>query len=183
MTTETRTPAIDATVHAMYRNAVGTNWAAADSAAVTLKFSNGQELFISADSLPNDVFMQALAHGLKQKLVDAAAISRNPDTGRSATIDDKYNAVREVFDRLMSGQWNKVRDGGASTKGGLLFRALCLMYPDKTPDAIKAFLDKKTPAEKTALRNTARIASIIATFKADEIDDDIDADTLLDELN
>ena len=28
---------------------------------------------------------QAALHGLKQKIVDAAALSRNPDTGRSAT--------------------------------------------------------------------------------------------------
>lgn len=172
MTTETRTPAIDATVD--------TN---ADNPGVTLTFSNGERLSIHMGHLSPAMQIQATLHGLKQKLVDAAAISRNPDTGRSATIDDKYNAVREVYDRLLSGQWNKIRTDGATTKGGLLFRALCLMYADKTPDAIKAFLDKKTPAEKTALRNTARIASIIATFKADEIDDGIDADTMLDELN
>ena len=167
MTTETRTPAIDATTM---------------DNALMLKFSNGQELFLNLGELNSDIIRQATLHGFKQKLVDAAAISRNPDTGRSATIDDKYNAVREVFDRLMSGQWNKIRTDGATTKGGLLFRALCLMYADKTPDAIKAFLDKKTPAEKTALRNTAKIAAIIATFKQDD-DSDIDADTLLDELN
>lgn len=167
MTTETRTPAIDATTM---------------DNALMLKFSNGQELFLNLGELNSDIIRQATLHGFKQKLVDAAAISRNPDTGRSATIDDKYNAVREVYDRLLSGQWNKGRGEGSGTKGGLLFRALCQMYADKTPDAIKAFLDKKTPAEKTALRNTAKIAAIIATFKQDD-DGDIDADTLLDELN
>lgn len=168
MTTETRTPAIDATTM---------------DNALMLKFSNGQELFLNLGELNSDIIRQATLHGFKQKLVDAAAISRNPDTGRSATIDDKYNAVREVYDRLLSGHWNKMRDGGTGTKGGLLFRALCMMYADKTPDAIKAFLDKKTPAEKTALRNTAKIAAIIATLKEDVADDGIDADTLLDELN
>lgn len=167
MTTETRTPAIDATI---YGN------------TLTLAFSNGNILTLPAHDITPELREQAMMHGLKQKLVDAAAISRNPDTGRSATIDDKYNAVREVYDRLMSGQWNKIRDGGSGTKGGLLFRALCLMYADKTPDAIKAFLDKKTPAEKTALRNTAKIAAIIATLK-EEPTDGIDADGLLDELN
>lgn len=173
MTTETRTPAIDATI-------------AGDdilTASLTLAFSNGLRISVNPATLTASIQHMAMMHGLKQKLVDAAAISRNPDTGRSATIDDKYNAVREVFDRLLSGQWNKVRDGGSGTKGGLLFRALCLMYADKTPDAIKAFLDKKTPAEKTALRNTAKIAAIIATLKEDEADDGIDADSLLDELN
>ena len=169
MTTETRTPAIDATI-------------SDDRGTLSLAFSNGQTLSMHVSQIGVDVAAYALMHGLKQKLVDAAAISRNPDTGRSATIDDKYNAVREVYDRLLSGQWNKNRDAGSGTKGGLLFRALCAIYEDKTPEAIKAFLDKKTPAEKTALRNTAKIAAIIATFKTDD-DGDIDADTLLDELN
>ena len=170
MTTETRTPAIDATI-------------SDDRGTLSLAFSNGQTLSMHVSQIGVDVAAYALMHGLKQKLVDAAAISRNPDTGRSATIDDKYNAVREVYDRLLSGQWNKNRADGATTKGGLLFRALCLMYADKTPEAIKAFLDKKTAAEKTALRNTAKIAAIIATLKEDVADDGIDADSLLDELN
>lgn len=169
MTTETRTPAIDATI-------------SNDRGTLSLAFSNGETLSLHVSQIGVEVAAYALMHGLKQKLVDAAAISRNPDTGRSATIDDKYNAVREVFDRLLSGQWNKTRDGGAGTKGGLLFRALCIMYADKSPEAIRAFLDKKTAAEKTALRNTAKIAAIIATFK-EELTDGIDADELLGELN
>ena len=172
MTNETRTPAIDATID--MTNPM--------NGLLKLVFSNGNELKVSMSMLTPEIATQCLMHGLKQKLVDAAAISRNPDTGRSATIDDKYNAVREVYDRLLSGQWNKIRTDGASTKGGLLFRALFIMYADKTPDAIKAFLDKKTPAEKTALRNTAKIAAIIATLK-EEPTDGIDADGLLDELN
>ena len=174
MTTETRTPAIDATT---------TPAGDMENGGLTLAFSNGETLTIQLRDLTTAILEQAALHGLKQKLVDAAAISRNPDTGRSATIDDKYNAVREVYDRLLSGHWNKTRADGASTKGGLLFRALCLMYADKTPEAIKAFLDKKTAAEKTALRNTAKIAAIIATLKEDVADDGIDADSLLDELN
>ena len=168
MTNETtRTPAIDATTNA-------------DALTVTLAFSNGQTLSIDATTLSGDIQAMATLHGLKQKLVDAAAISRNLDTGRSATIDDKFAAVKEVYDRLLAGQWNKTREGG-SVKGGLLFRALCILYADKTPEAIRAFLEKKTAAEKTALRNTAKIAAIIATFK-EEPTDGIDTDELLGEL-
>lgn len=146
--------------------------------SLTLTFSNGETLVMTTGQLSVDVANQALLHGLKQKLVDAAAISRNPDTGRSATVDDKYNAVREVYDRLLAGQWNKSRGEGSSTSGGLLFRALCQLYADKTPEAIKAFLDKKTPAEKAALRATSKIAAIIDTLRADK-SSDIDADELL----
>jgi hypothetical protein len=140
-------------------------------------------MVIQIGDLTSAIQEQALLHGLKQKMVDAAAISRNPDTGRSATIDDKFNAMKEVHDRLHSGSWNKVRDGGSGTKGGLLFRALCMMYPDKTAEAIRAFLDKKTAAEKTALRNTKKIADIILTLKDDEAGEDVDTDAMLNELN
>lgn len=170
MTTDTtRTPAIDATTNV-------------DALTVTLAFSNGQTLSIDATTLNGDIQAMATLHGLKQKLVDAAAISRNPDTGRSATIDDKYNAVKEVYDRLIAGQWNKNREGG-SVRGGLLFRALCILYADKTPEAVRAFLEKKTPKEKAALRELPKIAAIIATLKDDTDTDGIDGDALLDELN
>ena len=147
---------------------------------LTLTFGNGEQLTISADQLSADILGQALMHGLKQKLVDAAAISRNPDTGRSATIDDKYNAVREVYDRLLSGEWNKTREAGAGGSGGLLFRALCITYPAKTPEAIREYLAKRTAEEKTALRK--KFAELIATLKA-PADGGADVDAMLDELD
>ena len=146
-----------------------------------LMFSNGEAIVIDTGMLTVDICNQALMHGLKQKLVDAAAISRNPDTGRSATVDDKYNAVLEVAERLRAGQWNKSRGEGSGTSGGLLFRALCQLYSDKSADAIKAFLDKKTTAEKAALRATPKIAAIIDTLRAAK-GSDIDADDMLAEL-
>jgi hypothetical protein len=134
-----------------------------------------------ANQLSNAILEQAVWHGLKQKLVDAAAISRNPDTGRSATIDDKYNAVREVYDRLLAGNWNKGRgDGSSSGNGGLLFRALCIMYPNRTPEALRAFLNGKTKSECAVLRATPKIAAIIDTLRAPS--GDVDADDLLSEL-
>lgn len=147
---------------------------------LTLTFGNGEQLTISAEQLSADILGQALMHGLKQKLVDAAAISRNPDTGRSATIDDKYNAVREVYDRLLSGEWNKTREAGAGGSGGLLFRALCITYPAKTPEAIREYLAKRTAEEKTALRK--KFAELIATLKA-PADGGTDVDAMLDELD
>lgn len=169
----TRTPAIDATMDAdsiMY----GT---------LTLTFGNGQTLTINGSDLTSNMQRHAMLHGLKQKLVDAAAISRNPDNGRSATIDDKYNAVREVYDRLLSGQWNKGRADGEPT-GGLLFRALCIVYADKTPDAIREFLGKKTKEQQAALRVVPKIAAVIEQLKAKQAKaNDVDTDALLDELN
>lgn len=148
-----------------------------------LDFANGQTLSITQGQLDADIRAHATIHGLKQKLVDAAALSRNPDTGRSATIEDKYNAVREVYDRLMAGQWNKNRGDGAGAgagTGGLLFRALCRMYSAKTPEQIRAFLDGKTKEEQSALRKNPRVAAIIETIKAESAKTtDVDSDDML----
>lgn len=150
---------------------------------LTLSFANGETLMIRGDALHTDVQQYALMHGLKQKLVDAAAISRNPETGRAATVEDKFQAVKTVYDRLLAGSWNAVREGGTAT-GGLLLQALCRMYAGrKTADELKAFLADKSDAEKTALRKNPRVAAIIEDIRAETGKAaNIDTDELLGEL-
>jgi hypothetical protein len=134
-----------------------------------LTFSHGETLELRASQLNSDILEQAVWHGLKQKLVDAAAISRNTETGRAASVADKFDAVKEVYDRLLAGEWNKRREGGAGgSAGGLLFRALCRMYAGKKDaDAIREFLDGKTDAEKAALRKNSKVAAIIEEIRAE----------------
>ena len=152
--TTTKAPAIEATI---------------EGTTLTLTFAHGERLTIRAGQLLESIAEQALMHGLKQKLVDAAAISRNPDTGRSATIEDKYAAVKEVYDRLLAGEWNKRREGGSGgAAGGLLFAALVRLYEGrKTDAAIREFLGGLSDAEQAALRASARVAPIIAAIKAE----------------
>jgi hypothetical protein len=154
-----------------------------DGNTLMLTFANGKTLIMRGDALTSDVQQYAMMHGLKQKLVDAAAISRNPETGRAATVEDKYQAVKTVYDRLLAGQWNATREGGGNA-GGLLFQALCRMYAGrKTAEDIKAFLAEKTDAEKTALRKNPRVAAIIEEIRAEQGKTaNIDTDELLGEL-
>lgn len=148
---------------------------------LNLSFANGRKLNLHVSELSADIREMALLHGLKQKLVDAAAISRNPETGRSATVDDKFQAVQSVFDRLLSGLWNEPREGGGG--GSLLFKALCRMYADKEPATLREWLDKKTDAEKAALRKNPKIAAIILDIQAESAKTDgIDTNALLGEL-
>lgn len=150
---------------------------------LTLTFANGKTLIMHGDALTRDVQHYAMMHGLKQKLVDAAAISRNPETGRAASVEDKYQAVKAVYDRLLAGQWNATREGGGNA-GGLLLQALCRMYAGrKTVDELKAFLADKTDAEKAALRKNPRVAAVIEEIRAEQGKAaGIDTDELLDEL-
>lgn len=149
-----------------------------------LTFAHGPVFTIRTEQLAPSIVAQAIIHGLKQKLVDAAAISRNTETGQAASVADKYNAVKEVYDRLLSGEWNKRREGSAGGSGGLLFRALCRMYDGKkTLDDIQAFLEGKTAAEKAALRKNSKVAAIIEELRAESAKDgDVSADELLADL-
>jgi hypothetical protein len=155
---------------------------ATDCSNMTMTFEDGRKLTLFVGHLSPDVVAMATMHGLKQKLVDAAAISRNPDTGRSATTEDKYAAVREVYDRLLAGAWNKGRaDGtGSGGAGGLLFRALSRHYPKLSPDQIRAFIAGKSKEEQAALRKLPAIAAHIEAIKAESTKTgDVDADALL----
>lgn len=154
-----------------------------DGNAVELQFANGEFLLLHIDALNSTIRQYAMMHGLKQKLVDAAAISRNPETGQPATIHDKFRAVKAVYDRLLVGQWNATREGGGGGSGGLLFKALCRMYSTKSPEQITAYLAGKTDVQKTALRKNPKIAAIIEAIRAETGKAaDIDTDELLAEL-
>jgi hypothetical protein len=136
--------------------------------ALHITFAHGKELTVKASDLTNEVMEYAIFHGLKQKLVDAAAIGRNPETGRSATITDKYEAVKAVYDRLIAGRWNAERGEGGAPAGGLLFAALVRMYAGKKSDeAIREFLAGKDDKQKAALRKNPRVAEIIEQIKAE----------------
>lgn len=162
--TDTRTPTIAADIA---------------GSVLTLTASNGTVLTVDTDNLSSDIRQAAMLHGLKQKLVDAAAISRNPDTGASATVQDKIDAVQEVYDRITAtdGTWNKIRGDGTGGNGsGLLVRALMAMF-GKTKVEIEAHLDGCTEDERKALRNAPKVAAKMAELKA--ASSNIDTDALL----
>lgn len=151
---------------------------------LTFVFSDGERVSVWLNELSADILAQATAHGLKQKIGDAGAISRDPATGRTASVSVKRAAMVEVIERLRRGEWNKGRDGAASATGGLLYRALCRMYAGKKDaDAIREFLDAKTDAEKAALRKNAKVAAIIEEIRAESAKPgDVNTDDLLADL-
>lgn len=133
---------------------------------LAVEAANGAQMALTVDNLTPEIRMMAMLHGLKQKLVDAAAMSRNPETGREASVEDKVAAVHAVYERLLNGQWNATRGGGdGNGTGGLLFRALARLYPGKD---IKAFLDGKTDKEKAAMRKNSRVAAMIEEIRAEQ---------------
>jgi hypothetical protein len=153
---------------------------------LTLTFSDGRTLTVDAATLSDEIRRAAMMHGLKQKLVDGAAIARNPETGRSATLEDKFQAVKEIFDRITDPSapaWNKGRSAGEGDGGNtLLLRALCKMS-GKSPTVMAAALEAKTKEEKKALRANPKVAAVIAELQAERLaQQGIDGEALLDEL-
>ena len=155
--------------------------ATVENGTLVLAFRHGEVLRVHPESLHPEIQRAAMLHGLKQKLVDAAAISRDTTTGRAATIQTKYEAVREIFDRITgeNPSWNKPRAGGAGGPGGFLARAIA-RYKNVPVEAVKAHLDRLTDAQKQALRVDPRIATIINELRAEGAKPaGIDTDALL----
>ena len=158
-----------------------------DEDVLVIEFAHGKRIEVRPAQLVGSVQEQAMFHGLKQKLVDAAAISRNPETGRSASIEDKYQAVWTVYDRITRlGEWNAVRGEGGAGTGGLLFAALCRMYVGrKTEEELREWLSTKDKKAQAELRKNPKVAAIIEQIKAERGADDDDGlgEDLLGELD
>lgn len=155
---------------------------------LTLTFINGKEIVVDANTLNDDIRNMAILHGLKQKLVDAAAISRNLDTGMSASVDDKYNAVKKIADRLTSpdGKWNEGRSASTEDKptagvNNILVRALMKMK-EADESYIRGWLGEKTKEQRAALRRNPRVVAIMAELQAATVVNGVNTDELLNEL-
>jgi hypothetical protein len=139
---------------------------------------------LNLDDCHNDIIQRAAVHGMIQRISDAAAIGRNPETGQSASPQDKLSAMTALVEHYTTGtsEWSRRPQAGEGRSGGLLFRALCQMSEGtRTPEEIREWMAGKTKAQLAALRASERVAAIIATLRPVSIE--VDTENLLDELN
>lgn len=163
-----------------------------------IRFHVGTQSF---DFNPNQAGCQPEArnHGFVQKISDRAAIGRDPETGASASPEDKFAAMKECADRLMAGgPWNAVATGGSGNVGGLLYRAMRTLYPNAWADktTFAAYIVQKAISEsarlgkhvsendvRTGLMGVKKIAAEIARIRATEAKaSPVDAGAMLQEL-
>jgi len=83
--------------------------------------SLSREVKIAPELLDEAMKKKALFHGVKQKVGDAAAKERDPETGKPASVEEKYAAVAAMASRLEAGEWTSKQSGGGL---GLLAQAL-----------------------------------------------------------
>ena len=159
---------------------------------LVLTFADQTTATLSTRDLSPEILSQALLHGLKQKLVDAAAIARNVDTGASATTADKKEAVMEIHARLLEGAWNKGRAAGdgSNGKGSILLLALQRLQPNRDAAELAEWLKARTDAERAALAKNAKILPHVQAIQAERAEraaaaakkSGVDSDELLNDL-
>jgi len=115
------------------------------------------------------LIQRAAIHGVIQKVSDRAAIGRDPETGASATPEEKFAAMKECADRLMSGgPWNAVATGGTGSQGGLLYRAMKAIYPNAWSDrtSFATYIMQKALSESERLKRKVSETDVRAGLMA-----------------
>lgn len=151
---------------------------------MTMAWSDGVRAELDVSKLSDDVLEQAKIHGLRQKLGDAAAMSRNPETGQSATIADKRSRVEAVAQYLRDGHWTApTRATPETSSRAILVEALCRLNTSADRAKIADAIAAKTPAEIAAMSAVPRVASVIAAIRAERSAVSAEsAESMLDEL-
>ena len=133
-----------------------------------------------------EILKRAAIHGLVQRISDAAAMSRDTDTGQPATPADKFERMKELVDYYNSGaaEWRRVKASGAgagNTGGGLLLKCLVIMKPEKTKEEIAEWLKKLTKKEKFALLGSKQVKAVADTIRGKQAEN-VDSEELLNGL-
>lgn len=129
----------------------------------------------------------AMLHGFKQRICDAAALSRDETTGASATPADKYAAMERLVQHYASGaeSWSLAeRAAGGAPSEGLTIAAMKRVWPDRNADELIAGIMTKRGVERRAalklFADSDKVAAAIATIKAERAA--VNADDLIEEL-
>ncbi len=129
-------------------------------------------------------------HGWKQRLSDAAALSRDDETGKPASPADKLAAVKELAEYYESGaeEWSRVGAGGGGKSITIeAIAALKGVEYDQAEAIVADFAAKKyegdTKKALAFLRQGERVAAKIEEIRKSRMPaPKVDADKALDEI-
>lgn len=127
-----------------------------DGVKVRFDFRNGETRTVDAAELDGAVQLQAMGHGLSQKIGDECAGEEDPE--------DMVLAVDGMIERLKKGDWRVAREAGDSTAGGSIVVKALAEVTGKTVQQIKDFLQSKLDADKAAGGKLTRQA-LYASFR------------------
>lgn len=133
---------------------------------------------------------RAMFHGFEQRVRDAGALSVDRDTGKSATPQEKFDAMSKVAEHLNSGaaEWTMKPAASPGVDAGLVLLAIMRVY-GKTLEAaetvIAASMAKRGLDRTGALKLWAasdKVAAMMLVIKTERLTSTIDSDDLLDEM-
>lgn len=156
-----------------------------DDDVMTLNVVDAGTIVVPMERLAPEIKARSACHGIEQRLRDRAAISRNPDTGKPATPQEKFDRVKTLADYYLSGAtvWEMPRGDGAPKVSPVLmaYAEYAGLTIDDARDRIDTLAASRSATAKQILATLATqkdIAEIIAR-NAGAGDD---ADDLLGEL-
>ncbi len=124
-----------------------------------IDFVDGQTIAVEVEP-GSPLGLQAMGHGLVQKLGDASAGAEN--------LEDAFESILEVAARINAGDWNKAREGGGGAAKGSSELVLALVKVlDKDKETVRGLLANLSAGEKAALRKTPDVAAAIEQVKAE----------------
>jgi hypothetical protein len=126
----------------------------------------------------------AVYHGFGQRIGDAAALERAQRGGKSASAQEKWNALKVLVDHYNSGaeSWSPKRSESVGSDELLLARALQIVYPEKDAEHIRAKVSGMNKMQRTALMTQhAEIRAAVELIQAEQVKD-IDVESLLEGL-
>lgn len=147
---------------------------------VRFDFRSGQTLLVDLEH--GGLLRHFAAHGITQKYRDEIA------GGKDQTVEDLYEDMLELHQRLEQGNWNERREGSGLAGTSMLVRALAeVKFGEVNDDSLtktREFLKDKDQKVKLALRQVAPVKAVIERLEAEKLaktpdSKKIDAEALL----
>lgn len=157
---------------------------------LTFAFAGVGQFVFDPDKVSAENRARAMMHGFEQRIRDAAALSVDRETGKSATAQAKHDAALRIAEHLMSGstEWAIRVAASAGPDAGLtplaMMRALGKTLDD-VEAVIAATMAKREIDRAAALKlwaNSKQVAQAILDIKRERADAGADAEDLLGEI-
>lgn len=155
---------------------------------ITFTAADGEQVVFAAANAHPANRAYAEFHGWKQRLSDTAALSRNGQTGKSATDSERLTEIRRLAGFYESGvdQWTARASGEPRELGGLVLRAVALIQGVSVEDMrirLKAKTEKLGTTERKLLNQLKTSPAVQAKMlEMSAGSGGLDADQLLSDL-
>lgn len=131
-------------------------------------------LVLDLNSVSEQCRTYAAYHGFGQRIGDAAAMERAARGGKSASPQEKFDAMRALVEHYNSGAegWSPKAADRIGSDELLLARALAVVKPDKDPAKIREYVSGLTKAQRTALMTqNAEVKAAVELLQAEQVKD------------